>query len=42
VLADAQAREALAGRSMTADSAMMRGLSEPVRFFRVAAAERAD
>jgi hypothetical protein len=42
VLADAQAHEALAGRSMTADSAMMRGLSEPVRFFRVAPAERAD
>ena len=42
VLADAQAREALAGRSMTADGAMMRGLSEPVRFFRVAAAEHAD
>jgi class 3 adenylate cyclase len=42
VLADTLAREALAGRSMTADSAMMRGLSEPVRFFRVAAAERAD
>jgi class 3 adenylate cyclase len=42
VLADAQAREALAGRRMTAESAMMRGLSEPVRFFRVAADERAD
>jgi hypothetical protein len=42
VLADAQAREAVAGRSISADSAMMRGLSEPVRFFRVAAAARAD
>jgi class 3 adenylate cyclase len=42
LLADAQAREALAGRSVTVDSAVMRGLSEPVRFFRVAAAERAD
>ncbi|HYA05121.1 MAG TPA: adenylate/guanylate cyclase domain-containing protein [Xanthobacteraceae bacterium] len=37
VLADAEAREALAGRTMTADSAMLRGLSAPVRFMRVAA-----
>jgi class 3 adenylate cyclase/carbon monoxide dehydrogenase subunit G len=38
VLADDQAREALGGRSMAADSATMRGLSEPVRFWRIAAA----
>jgi class 3 adenylate cyclase/carbon monoxide dehydrogenase subunit G len=38
VLADAQAREALAGRTVTEDSATLRGLAEPVRFVRVTAA----
>ena len=38
VLADSEAREALKGRAVTEDSAMLRGLSEPVRFVRVAAA----
>jgi class 3 adenylate cyclase len=38
VLADAEAREVLAGRSVTEDSANLRGLSEPVRFVRVGAA----
>jgi class 3 adenylate cyclase len=37
VLADAEAREAVAARKMSADSAIMRGLSEPVRFFRITA-----
>jgi class 3 adenylate cyclase len=37
VLADNEAREALACRSVTADSAALRGLSEPVRFVRVGA-----
>ncbi len=36
VLADPEAREALAGRTATADSAILRGLHEPVRFVRVA------
>ena len=35
VLADSEAREALAGRALAEDSATLRGLSEPVRFFRV-------
>jgi class 3 adenylate cyclase/carbon monoxide dehydrogenase subunit G len=38
VLADAEAREVLAGRALTEDSASLRGLSEPVRFVRVGAA----
>jgi class 3 adenylate cyclase len=38
VLADSEAREALKGRMVTEDSAMLRGLSEPVRFVRVGAA----
>ena len=33
------AREALKGRAVTEDSAMLRGLSEPVRFVRVGAAQ---
>ena len=33
------AREALAGRTLTEDSATLRGLSEPVRFVRVSAGE---
>jgi class 3 adenylate cyclase len=37
VLADPEAREALAGRDAAADSATLRGLHEPVRFVRVAA-----
>jgi class 3 adenylate cyclase len=37
VLADPEAREALAGRNVTADSATLRGLNEPVRFVRVGA-----
>jgi len=37
VLADPEAREALAGRSLIEDEAMLRGLSEPVRFVRVTA-----
>ena len=36
VLADAEAREALTGRALIEDSATLRGLSEPVRFVRVA------
>ncbi len=36
VLADPEAHEALAGRSTTEDAATLRGLSEPVRFVRVA------
>jgi class 3 adenylate cyclase len=36
VLADTEAREALAGRTLTRDAATLRGLSEPVRFVRVA------
>ncbi len=39
VLADGEAREALKGRMVTEDSAMLRGLSEPVRFVRVGAAK---
>jgi class 3 adenylate cyclase len=39
VLADAQAREALAGRTLTEDSAALRGLSEAVHFVRVGAAK---
>ena len=35
VLADAEAREVLAGRTSIEDSAVLRGLSEPVRFVRV-------
>jgi class 3 adenylate cyclase/carbon monoxide dehydrogenase subunit G len=38
VIADAEAREVLAGRALTKDSASLRGLSEPVRFVRVEAA----
>ena len=38
VLADSEAREALKRRMVTEDSAMLRGLSEPVRFVRVGAA----
>src|SRR5579864_5087417 len=38
VIADAEAREVLAGRVLTKDSASLRGLSEPVRFVRVGAA----
>jgi class 3 adenylate cyclase len=41
VLADPEAREALAGRSVTEDSAMLRGLATPVRFMRVGAADKA-
>ena len=37
MLADAEAREALAGRTLMADNADLRGLSEPVPFLRVAA-----
>ena len=37
VLADSEAREALAGRAVTEDSATLRGLNEPVRFVRVTA-----
>jgi class 3 adenylate cyclase len=36
-LADAEAREALAGRTLIEDTATLRGLSEPVRFVRVGA-----
>ncbi len=35
VLADSEAREALAGRTLTEDRATLHGLSEPVRFVRV-------
>ena len=38
VLADAEAREALNGRSVSEDSALLRGLAEPVRFTRVGGA----
>jgi len=38
VLADSEAREALKRRMVTEDSAMLRGLSEPVRFVGVGAA----
>ena len=38
VLTDPEAREALAGRHFTEDSATLRGLAEPVRFVRVSAA----
>ncbi len=38
-LADGEAREALAGRSMIEDSAALRGLNEPVRFVRIGAGE---
>jgi len=37
VLADHEAREALAGRTLAEDKATLRGLSEPVRFVRVSA-----
>ncbi len=37
VLTDPEAREALSGRTVTEDSATLRGLSEPVRFVRVSA-----
>jgi class 3 adenylate cyclase len=37
VLADPEAREALAGHDVTEDTAMLRGLNEPVRFVRVGA-----
>ena len=36
-LTDAEAREVLAGRTLTEDSATLRGLGEPVRFVRVRA-----
>jgi class 3 adenylate cyclase len=39
VLADREAREALNGRNVTEDSATLRGLSEPVRFVRIGAAQ---
>jgi class 3 adenylate cyclase len=39
VLADSEAREALKGRAVTEDSAMLRGLSEPVRFVRIGAGQ---
>ena len=39
VLVDSEAREALKGRNVTEDSAVLRGLSEPVRFVRVGAAQ---
>jgi class 3 adenylate cyclase len=35
VLADGEARGALDGRSLTEDSATLRGLNEPVRFVRI-------
>jgi class 3 adenylate cyclase len=38
VIADAEAREVLAGRTLTPDSATLRGLSEPVRFVRIGTA----
>ncbi len=38
VLADPEARNALAGRAVTEDSATLRGLAAPVRFVRVGAA----
>jgi class 3 adenylate cyclase len=41
-LSDSEAREALAGRAVTEDSAALRGLSEPVRFVRVAPRASAD
>ena len=37
VLAEPEARDALAGRALTEDAAALRGLSEPVRFVRVGA-----
>jgi class 3 adenylate cyclase len=37
VLDDPEARETLAGREVTEDSATLRGLNEPVRFVRVGA-----
>jgi class 3 adenylate cyclase len=37
VLADAEARDALAGRTVIEDSTTLRGLSEPVRFVRIGA-----
>ncbi len=39
VLADPEAREALAGRTLAEDEATLRGLNEPVRFVRVSAAK---
>jgi class 3 adenylate cyclase len=41
VLADPEAREALAGRSVSEDAAMLRGLTTPVRFMRVGEANPA-
>jgi len=41
VLHDPEAREALAGRDCVEDSATLRGLTEPVRFVRVNAANKA-
>ena len=41
-LADPEAREALGGRAVSEDSAVLRGLSEPVRFVRLAASEARD
>lgn len=41
VLADPEAREALAGRALTEDSATLRGLHDAVRFVRVGAAQQA-
>lgn len=38
LLEDAAARAVLAGRNLVADSAMLRGLAEPVRFVRIGAA----
>ena len=38
VIADPEAREVLAGRTLTQDSASLRGLSEPVRFVRIGTA----
>ena len=38
VIADPEAREVLTGRTLTHDSASLRGLSEPVRFVRIGAA----
>jgi class 3 adenylate cyclase/carbon monoxide dehydrogenase subunit G len=42
VLADPEAREALAGHDVTEDSATLRGLNEPVRFVRVSAKKAAS
>jgi class 3 adenylate cyclase len=37
IVADGEARDVLVGRTLTDDSAFLRGLSEAVRFVRVAA-----